>query len=80
MKDFIVNSGKVIIDVAAWVVLFALIIFDFGLLVVQPLAALIIVPVEFIIFVSLFYVIYLFIDTNETLHKILDKHNEKNNN
>lgn len=78
MKKFIVESGKVLIDVTAWIILGLIFISAFVSLFTSPFLAFGIIIVGLLLHISIFYMIYLFIDTNETLHKILD--NEKNTN
>lgn len=80
MKKFIVDSGKVLIDVCAWIILIALIISSFVLFFTEPMGGFLLFLLGMVAFISLFYLLYLFIDTNETLHQILENQtNEQKN-
>ena len=72
MKNFIVGCGRVLIDIGAWIILLAILIFGIVLLFQQPLAGLGVLIIGTIVFVSVFYLLYLFIDIKDKLDIIVE--------
>lgn len=78
MQKFIVDSGKVLIDVCAWIILVAIILAAAISMFTDPFCGICIFFIGLVLFISMFYLLYLLIDIKENLDKIVEQ-NEKNN-
>jgi len=77
MKNFIINSGRILIDISAWIVAAAILICGIaGLLSDEPFVGLLILLFGTIAFVLTYYILYLFIDIKDKLD-IIAQHQPK---
>lgn len=77
MKKFIVNSGRGLIELSAWVILIVILVLGFVSLLSEPLTGICIILIGLVLFIAVFYLLYLFIDIRDLLKEIVDKKNEK---
>ncbi len=75
MKKFIVDFGRGLIDISAWVVLAGIIVSGIIMLFANPFAGIITLLAGLIGFIAFYYLIYLFIDIRDLLQEIVQKHN-----
>lgn len=66
MKKFVVDCGKAIIDISAWIFVIMIIVVGLG----TGAMALIIIPIGILCFVIVYYLLYLAIDIRENLQEI----------
>lgn len=78
MKKFIVEFGRGLIDVSAWIVLIFIVLIGIVSLFTNPLAGIGIIVIGLIMFVAFYYLLYLFIDIRDLLKAIVEKDKENN--
>lgn len=76
MKNFIVNFGRGLIDLNAWIILAIIVITAIVMLFSQPLLGIAVLLIGLMLFVSFYYLLYLFIDIRDLLKEIVDKNKE----
>lgn len=66
MKKFVVNCGKTIIDVSAWISVIIIVIAGLA----TGAMALLVIPIGILCFVIIYYLLYLAIDIRDNLQEI----------
>lgn len=72
IKSFIMNCGRNVIDISASLIFLCIVISGIIILFIQPVTAIIILIFGSIIFAGSLYFLYLFIDINDKLDKIIE--------
>ncbi len=77
MKKFVVDSGASLIELSAWIVLFALIIVSVVMMFGDFITGLLILLVGIVLFILFYFSLFLLIDINDNLTEINSKLGKK---
>lgn len=73
MKKFVIDCGRGLIDVSAWIIVIAIIIAGFN----AGVLGMLIVPLGILAFVIVYYFLYVLIDIRDNLQEINSKINKE---
>lgn len=77
MKKFVVDSGASLIELSAWIVLFAVIIVSVVMMFGDFITGLLILLVGIVLFILFYFSLFLLIDINDNLTEINSKLGKK---